>query len=104
LALIPAVLKCFSKVETRRCCALRSVRVEASPVAGALAVSVSCFLVLLSELEHALSPKPAASVQAIKTFERANVINNRCLLGLKKDNNKNKKKYKHVKLLSLFHM
>src|SRR5690606_3695465 len=83
LALIPAVLKCFSRVETKRCCALRSVRVDASPVAGALAVSVSCFLASLLELEHAARPKPAASVQAIKIFERANVINTPFLLGLK---------------------
>src|SRR5690606_30150060 len=102
LALMPAVLKCFSKVETRRCWALRSVRVEASPVAGALAVN-SCFLSLLVELEHAVRPKPAASVQAIKIFERANVIKNPFLLGLKTEHLHNKKKYPHVKLLSLFH-
>ncbi len=33
--------------------------------------SNSCFLSLLVELEHAVRPKPAASVQAIKIFERA---------------------------------
>lgn len=43
LALILAVLKCFSKVETRRYCALRSFKVDASPVAGALAVRASGF-------------------------------------------------------------
>src|SRR5574344_189979 len=80
LALIPAVLKCCCKVVLKRCCALRSIRVDASPVAGALAVSVVCFLSSLFAFEHAVIAKALASEQAIKSVERVNVINNPFLL------------------------
>src|SRR5690606_39243183 len=76
LALILAFLKCCCRVLIRRCCALRSDKLDACPVAGALAVKVPCFFSSLFELEQAVMTKLLAKVHAIKIFERVNDINN----------------------------
>jgi hypothetical protein len=54
---------------------LRSLKVDASPVAGVFAVNVSC-LAASSCLEHADTAKLPAKAQAIKRCERVNDINN----------------------------
>lgn len=68
LALIFAVLRCFSKVETKRCCAFRSLKVDASPVAGAVAVRASCFCAEFS-FEQALTNKVDANAQASASLD-----------------------------------
>ncbi len=65
LTLMFAFLNCFCKVSIKRCLALRSMMVEASPVAGAVAVSASSFCGLFS-LEQALNNKLEAKAQARK--------------------------------------
>jgi hypothetical protein len=56
----------------KRCWALRSLSVEASPVAGALAVKVSCFCAEFS-LEQAERARAVATVHA-KRRDRVNNI------------------------------